>query len=81
MSEALNIARRINRPHDVRFDELSELGDKDTEALSDEVMDLVVSIKRVLSMMTDEYYVSQAMAEYPQAPYSDLMLRDLLGLN
>lgn len=73
MSEALNIARRITKPHDIRFHELSEPGDKDSESLNDEVKDFAVSVKRVLSMMTDEYCVSQAMAKYPQAPHSDLV--------
>ncbi|KAF2312811.1 hypothetical protein GH714_040517 [Hevea brasiliensis] len=73
MSEALNIARRIAKLHDVSFQELSEPGDRDSEALNDKVMDLAASIKRVLSMMSDEYYVSQAMSEYPQASFSDLV--------
>ncbi|XP_015581210.1 poly(A) polymerase I isoform X2 [Ricinus communis] len=73
MSEAVNIAKRIDKPHDMSFHELCKPGDMDTDQLVDEVMDLAQSIKRVLSMMTDEHYVSQAMAEYPQAPYSDLV--------
>lgn len=54
MSEALNIARRITKPHDVSFQELSEPEDKDYEILNDEVMDLAESIKRVLSNEYDD---------------------------
>ncbi|KAK9278938.1 hypothetical protein L1049_028520 [Liquidambar formosana] len=71
--EALNIARRIARPHDVSFHELLEPRNLDSKALTNEVMDLAGSVKHALSQMTDEYFVSQAMAGYPQAPYSDLV--------
>ncbi|KDP22554.1 hypothetical protein JCGZ_26385 [Jatropha curcas] len=77
ISEAVNIARSITKPHDVTFYELSEPGVLDSKALINEVMDLAAFIKRVLNMMTDEYYVSQAMAEYPKAPRSDLVFISL----
>ncbi|XP_010249182.1 PREDICTED: uncharacterized protein LOC104591829 [Nelumbo nucifera] len=72
--EAVNIARRISQPHDLSFFELSEPQTSiSDEALMDAVVDLAASVKAALSMMTDESFVSQAMAEYPQAPYSDLV--------
>ncbi|KAF8390726.1 hypothetical protein HHK36_025253 [Tetracentron sinense] len=72
--EAVNIARRINQPHDQSYHELLESQNLDSDkALMDEVMDLAASVKAALCKMTDEYFVSQAMAEHPQAPYSDLV--------
>ncbi|XP_042500682.1 uncharacterized protein LOC122078662 [Macadamia integrifolia] len=72
--EAVNIARRISLPHDPRFSELLEDQNLGTdEALMGEVKDLAKSVKASMSMMTDELFVSQAMARYPQAPYSDLV--------
>lgn len=74
MVEALRIARTISRPHDSRFAELlQEQWNSDPEALRDEVMNFAESIKEALSSMTDEYFVSRAMAAYPEAPYSDLV--------
>ncbi|KAL5979288.1 hypothetical protein ACLOJK_019186 [Asimina triloba] len=74
LSEAVNIARGIKQPHDGSFEELlaPEKIETDSE-LKDEVLDLASSVKSALSMMTDEYFVSKAMAKYPQAPYSDMM--------
>lgn len=71
--EAVNIARMINKPHDVRFPELLDLSGLDAEALEAEVLDLVESVRGTLLQMTNEYFVSQAMANYPQAPHSDLV--------
>ncbi|KAK4782257.1 hypothetical protein SAY86_016359 [Trapa natans] len=74
MVEALKIARTISRPHDPRFVELlQEQWGGDPEVLRDDVMNLAKSIKEALSSMTDENFVSQAMAAYPEAPYSDLV--------
>lgn len=73
LSEAVKIARNITKPHNASFHELLEPQDMDSEALTDEVTDLAASVKSALSKMTDEYFVSQAMAAYPQAPYSDLV--------
>jgi hypothetical protein len=73
ISEAINIARKITAPHDVSFHELSEPQILDSQALTHEVMDLAASVQSALSKMTDEYAVSQAMAGYPQAPYSDVV--------
>ncbi|KAJ8772392.1 hypothetical protein K2173_027569 [Erythroxylum novogranatense] len=73
MSEAVDIARRITRPYDVSLPELSEPQDLDTKSLVAEVVDLAASVKLVLSKMTDEYYVSQAMSDYPKAPQSDMV--------
>ncbi|OMO93750.1 hypothetical protein COLO4_16700 [Corchorus olitorius] len=71
--EAVNIARRINKSHDISFRELSEPQNLENEALTNEVMDLAASVKSTMSMMTDEHFVSQAMSAYPEAPYSDLV--------
>lgn len=71
--DGVDIARSITKPHDTSFHELSEPQDLDSQVLIDEVVDLAASVKQALYRMTDEYYVSQAMAEYPQAPYSDLV--------
>ncbi|KAL5862656.1 hypothetical protein ACOSQ3_000170 [Xanthoceras sorbifolium] len=71
--EAVNIARKITKLYDNSFYELLEPRDLDFQTLKDEVMDLTASIKGALSKMTDEYFVSQAMAGYPQAPISDLV--------
>ncbi|XP_057972053.1 uncharacterized protein LOC131160410 isoform X2 [Malania oleifera] len=73
MMEAVDIAKRISKAHDVRFHELLEPENLDSEELTNEVLDLAVSVKGALYKMTDEYYVSQAMSEYPQAPRSDLV--------
>ncbi|XP_054805876.1 uncharacterized protein LOC129308635 isoform X2 [Prosopis cineraria] len=73
LSEAINIARRINKSHDARFPELLDPLHLDDEELAEEIMDLAESVKGSLLQMTDERFVSQAMADYPQAPYSDLV--------
>lgn len=73
MLEALNIARRISRPHDSSFQELLVHQILDSEALKDEVLHLNASVFKALSNMTDEHFVSQAMSQYPKAPYSDLV--------
>ncbi|KAJ6672178.1 POLYNUCLEOTIDE ADENYLYLTRANSFERASE FAMILY PROTEIN-RELATED [Salix viminalis] len=69
----VNMARKITKPHDTSFHELTKPQDLDSEVLINEVVDFAASVKQVLSWMTDEHYVSLAMAEYPQAPYSDLV--------
>ncbi|OAY67487.1 Poly(A) polymerase I [Ananas comosus] len=74
LPEAVNIARRITHQHDASFPELLQpqawVRDED---LVTEVLDLAKSVSIALSSMTDEHVVSQAMARYPQAPYSDLV--------
>ncbi|KZV38782.1 Polynucleotide adenylyltransferase family protein [Dorcoceras hygrometricum] len=71
--EAVNIARRISKQHDISFDELLEPRYLDSEELLDDVMSLVGSVRGALTNMTDEFAVSQAMAKYPKAPFSDLV--------
>lgn len=71
--EAVKIARRITKPHNDSFYELLEPRDLHFQMLKDEVMDLAESTKGALSKMTDEHFVSQAMAGYPRAPFSDLV--------
>ena len=78
ISEAVQIARRITTRHDISFPELLEPQNLNSRALKDEVMDLADSVKSVLYGMTDEQVVSQAMAGYSKAPYSDLVSTLLL---
>ncbi|KAG6712401.1 hypothetical protein I3842_05G100900 [Carya illinoinensis] len=74
LSEAVEIAREISQPYVPSFDELLEPRDIDfNDALMDDVIDLSVSVKAALCKMTDQFYISQAMAKYPEAPYSDMV--------
>lgn len=73
ISEAVEIARRITTTHDVTYPELLEPKDLNPRELTDEIMDLADCIKSALYGMTDEQVVSQAMAGYPKAPFSDLV--------
>lgn len=73
LSEAVKIARRIRHCHDPSFSELLEPREMDADELASEVLDLLSSVKSALSLMTDENHVAQAMAKYPQAPFSDLV--------
>ncbi|XP_027920697.1 uncharacterized protein LOC114178797 [Vigna unguiculata] len=74
LSEAISIARRINKPHDTRFHELLDPSGLDEEDFEGEILDLANSVKESLSQMTNGHLVSGALAGYPQAPYSDLVL-------
>ncbi|KAJ4850155.1 hypothetical protein Tsubulata_000641 [Turnera subulata] len=71
--EALRMAKQITKPHDASFYELSEPCDLDSQLLTNEVLDLAASVKTMLSRMTDQHSVSQAMQDYPQAPHSDVV--------
>ncbi|GAB2221405.1 hypothetical protein Droror1_Dr00012581 [Drosera rotundifolia] len=73
MVEAVKIARSISQPHERSFHELLEPQCLDSTILKEEVLDLEESVKATLSMMTDEYVVSKAMAAHPHAPFSDLV--------
>ncbi|MQL79376.1 hypothetical protein Taro_011799 [Colocasia esculenta] len=77
LSEAVKIAKRITHSHDASFPELLEPREMDADGLACEVLDFSLSVRNTLSMMTDEHYISQAMAKYPQAPYSDLVIISL----
>jgi len=57
----------------MRFPELLDPSGMDAKALEAGVRDLAESIRGTLLQMTDEHFVSQAMADYPQAPHSDLV--------
>ncbi|XP_038702912.1 CCA-adding enzyme isoform X2 [Tripterygium wilfordii] len=71
---AVEISRRISRPHDASFHELQEASDSNSnQALIDQIVDLALSIKYSLRKMMERDYVSQAMAKYPRAPCSDLV--------
>lgn len=71
--EAVNIAGMINKPHDVRFPELLDPSGLDAEALEAEILDLAESVRGTMLQMIDEYFVSLAMADYPQAPRLNLV--------
>ncbi|CAL0319810.1 unnamed protein product [Lupinus luteus] len=71
--EAVNIARMINKPYDVTFPELLVSSGLDSESLEAEILDLAESVRGTLLQMTNEYFVSQALADYPEAPPSDLV--------
>ncbi|PNY06893.1 poly(A) polymerase-like protein [Trifolium pratense] len=71
--EAADIARRINQPHDIRFPELSDPCDLNAKALENEILDLAESVKVSLLQMTSRHSVARAMADYPKAPYSDMV--------
>ncbi|RID59368.1 hypothetical protein BRARA_F02603 [Brassica rapa] len=75
--EAAKITKKITRPHDSSFFELVQDPEKkeniEFQTLLDEVMDLDASVKDALNQMTDGYYISKAMAAYPQAPFSDMV--------
>ncbi|XP_064954112.1 uncharacterized protein LOC135615510 isoform X2 [Musa acuminata AAA Group] len=72
--EAVDIAKKITHSHDGSYSELLEPQKWDAEGdLLSDVIDLASSVGSALSSMTDEHLVSQAMAQYPQAPYSDLV--------
>ncbi|PIA27327.1 hypothetical protein AQUCO_08000004v1 [Aquilegia coerulea] len=76
--EAVKIARSISQSHDNSFPELirTQKVDLDDVVIS-EVRDLATSVLTAVSWMTDESFVSQAMAKYPQAPYSNLVFISL----
>ena len=69
----VKMVKKFTMPHDDIFHELSEPQNLNCEALVDEIVDFAASVKQALYWMTDSYYVSQAMAEYHQAPCSDLV--------
>lgn len=73
MSEAVEIAQRISLPYDNSFEEVLESQDLSPEALKEEVMNFTISVESALSKMTDERFVSNALASFPRAPYSDLV--------
>lgn len=73
MEEAISIARKICKPHVTVYHELSEPKILEDKALKNEVLELGSSVNRALTNMTDTYYVSRAMSNYPKAPYSDLV--------
>ncbi|XP_022145836.1 uncharacterized protein LOC111015199 isoform X2 [Momordica charantia] len=71
--EAIEIARNISQPH-VSFHEIVETNHRESDyVLMARVVNLAASVKAMLWKMTDHHYVSQAMIEYPQAPWSDLV--------
>lgn len=78
VSEAISIAKSITRPYDSSFPELLECkGQTKDEHLVNDVKDFAAAVKTALCQMTDEAIVSQAMAKYPQAPFSDLVFISL----
>ncbi|XP_021745856.1 uncharacterized protein LOC110711744 isoform X1 [Chenopodium quinoa] len=78
LPEAVNIAKSITRPHASGFRELLEDQNQNMgENLENDVKDLAAAVKKALCQMTDETIISQAMAKYPQAPFSDLVFISL----
>ncbi|KNA23747.1 hypothetical protein SOVF_021700 [Spinacia oleracea] len=78
--EAVNIAKSINRPHESSFHELLEHQTQNVDVnvnLVNDVKDLAAAVKTALCQMTDETIVSQAMAKYPKAPFSDMVFISL----
>ncbi|CAH2064798.1 unnamed protein product [Thlaspi arvense] len=73
VQEAVEITRKITKPHNKGFLELLEPEKLDSQALMDEVMDFDFAIKEALGQMTDGQFISKAMAAYPQAPHSDMV--------
>ncbi|ESQ45666.1 hypothetical protein EUTSA_v10010292mg [Eutrema salsugineum] len=71
--EAIKITRKITKPHNRSFFELLEPEKLDSQTLLDEVMDFDLAVKEALGQMTDGFFISKAMAAYPQAPYSDMV--------
>ncbi|KAK3144911.1 hypothetical protein QOZ80_4AG0319610 [Eleusine coracana subsp. coracana] len=76
MSLAVDIGKSITREHDASFQELLEPQPHQVwndKRLIAEVQGFAALMKRVLTEMTDEYHVSNAMAKIPQAPSSDVV--------
>jgi hypothetical protein len=73
MSLAVDIGKSITRQHDASFQELLEPQVWNDKHLIAEVQGFAALMKRVLTEMTDEYHVSNAMAKIPQAPSSDVV--------
>ncbi|XP_031091360.1 uncharacterized protein LOC115996301 isoform X2 [Ipomoea triloba] len=73
LTEASSIAGSISRQHESCFPELLEHQHLDSASLKDEVVDLALSVQRALTAITDEYFVSRAMAEYSKVPYSNVV--------
>ncbi|EPS62980.1 hypothetical protein M569_11807, partial [Genlisea aurea] len=71
LPEAIDIALRIDKRHATGYPEISKPGNLllHPGALSDEVKSLAASVRTSLNRMTDECFVSRAMAKYPKAPY------------
>ncbi|XP_074316517.1 uncharacterized protein LOC141652809 [Silene latifolia] len=74
IEEAVDIAIMISRPSEQKYHELLETQISEKTALKKELLNLAVSVNMALSSMTDEHAVSRAMAKYPQAPHSDLVI-------
>lgn len=76
LKEAVKIAKAKTHPPEVGFPELLEepQGWNSSEELVNDVLDFAYTIQNALNSMTDEYYVSKAMSQYPQAPNSDMVI-------
>lgn len=74
LAEAVKITRSISQSHDCSFPELSRIHEQDLADVSlKEVKDLASSVQTAVANMTNKSFVSQAMAKYPKAPYSDIV--------
>lgn len=73
LSEAIIIAKGITHCYDSSYPEILEPHEERVDHdLINEVLDLASAVKSSLIMMQDENYISQAMSEYADAPYSNL---------
>lgn len=70
VNKARGIWKRANKFHPEVLDAVENECD---ESVVDKVLDLALAVKSSLNAMVDEYVVSQAMAKYPQAPFSNLV--------
>ncbi|KAL8160103.1 hypothetical protein V2J09_001640 [Rumex salicifolius] len=75
ISEAVHIARSISRPCDTSFHELLESPEvfMSQKNVAEKVIGLAESFNCALNKLSDRRFVSQAMAKYPQAPFSDMV--------
>ncbi|KAF9686122.1 hypothetical protein SADUNF_Sadunf03G0125400 [Salix dunnii] len=72
--ESVEIARRMSQPYHSSFPELLEARKPGSNnALMLKTINFAAMVKTALCNMTDECYVSKAMAKYPKAPSSDLV--------
>lgn len=74
LEKAVNKARRISkRANKFHPEVLDAVENKCDESVMEKVLDLALAVRSSLNAMVNEYVVSQAMSEYPQAPFSDLV--------
>lgn len=88
LPEAIAISKGITHCYDSSYPEiLAPHEERVDHDLVNKVLDFASAVRSSLSMMQDENYISQAMSEYADAPYSNLastinsfILFNLIGL-